>query len=125
VPSIPPIDLSKLTLGEVDTLETEVNERLRDLLGANVASIDSIVAQFQQDATPPFVIPKGKIMRILGWIALRRTRPDATWEEAGDLDIEVEAPKAPDLLAESVARVAASGSTSLSPPPLPTYGVDD
>lgn len=119
MPSIPPIDLSKLTLGEVDFLEDEVNERLRSVLGSNVASIDSIVAQFQPDEPPPFVIPRGKIMRILGWIALRRTDKAATWEQAGELDIEVEAPKV-DLLVEAAERVK-TPATMLTPPPLPTY----
>jgi hypothetical protein len=115
--------MSKLTLGEVDFLEDEVNERCRSVLGTHVASIDTIIAQFQPDEPPPFVIPRGKVMRILGWIALRRTNPDATWEEAGDLDIEVEAPKA-DLLAEAV-EAAKTPETMLTPPPLPVYSNGD
>ena len=61
------IDVDDLTVAEVEQLE--------DVLEG---SLD----QFAKDGAK-----KGKFMRALAWISVRRTNPDFTWEEAGNIRI--------------------------------------
>ena len=68
---IDPVPLDELTLGEIDDLEENSRQ-----------SID-MIAKLVSEAEDPEVerMPKGRIFRALALIQLRRTEPDATWED--------------------------------------------
>jgi hypothetical protein len=57
-------NIEKLTLNEIELFEETTN-----------ASIDTIMSAGS---------PKGKPLKVLVWIALRRTNPSVTLEEAGE-----------------------------------------
>lgn len=64
------IDLGELKVREVEEIE--------ELLG------ESIDTAFKRS--------KGKAMRAIGWVTVRRENPDFTWEEAGELVVKFAQP---------------------------------
>jgi hypothetical protein len=88
------IDFDALTVGEVDFLEDTLNEKLRPLLGDRIITFQDVLANFRDGGDGAGLkIPQGKILRTMAWMQLRKTNPDATWEDAGALEL-VAAPKA-------------------------------
>jgi hypothetical protein len=86
------IDFDALTVGEIDFIEDTLNEKLRSVLGDRIVTFKDVVSQFGEDAKPTFPIPQGKILRVMGWLQLRKSDPKATWEQAGELEFKA-APK--------------------------------
>lgn len=101
------IDFNTLSVGEIDFIEDTLNDKCRSLLGDKVVSFSDVVEQFQEDTKPRITIPQGKIMRTLAWLQLRKDDPDATWEQAGELQ----------LVADIVPK--AEPTPPPAPPPLP------
>lgn len=103
-------NLDDMEIGEISFLEMELNRQLRDFLvmiaeqlGRPVAvTFNVIVAQFQyargavdpetgEKVPPPeFPIPTGPILQTAGLMQLRKTNPDATWEDAARMKLKVE-----------------------------------
>lgn len=61
------IDIDDLTVGEIEEIE--------DILETSFDSLSKEGAK------------KGKFMRAIAWVSVRRTNPDFTWEDAGNIRI--------------------------------------
>ena len=61
------IDIDDLTVGEIEEIE-DLLETSFDVLGKEGAK-------------------KGKFMRAIAWVSVRRSNPDFTWEQAGAIRI--------------------------------------
>lgn len=74
-PNVLNVDLDHLTVGEIEDIE--------ELSGLSI------------DAFGKEGVPKGKVMRALGFVIRRRADPDFTWEQSRDLKIQLTEEKVP------------------------------
>ena len=93
------IDLAKLSAAEVDFMEDTLNDQLASRLGANIVEFGDLVKQFKWEAdvraaeaegvNPPAFpagvvkVPSVKVMRVIELVQLRRSNPNAKWEDTG------------------------------------------
>lgn len=93
------LDVTKLTTAEVDLIEDTLNEQMGPRLGANIVSFSDLMDTFRWEkrvkaaeeagtAPPPF--PAGvvrvspiKFLRAVELVQLRRSNPQATWDDTG------------------------------------------
>lgn len=91
------VDLDDFTLGQITLLELTVNRELKEFLPAGeIVTFNDVVAQFQERSggeAPRVRVPLGIILQSIGLVQLRATDPEATWEDAGKLKMEVTTPK--------------------------------
>lgn len=99
-PGVLHFDLDDLDVGEITFLELTLNQKLREFLpDSEIITFNDVVAQFSPKAREALgaagvKCPTGLILQTVGLLQLRRDNPAATWEDAGKLKVEVEAPKA-------------------------------
>jgi hypothetical protein len=66
------IDITALKVREIEEIEDRLGESIDAAFGAGS--------------------PKGKALRALGFVMRRRTNPDYTWEDAGELVVQLSDP---------------------------------
>lgn len=108
-------DFDNMKVGEISLFELTIITKMRehDLLEPGVIpTFDDVMVGFRHqrgnEIAPRVYVPMGFIMQAAGLVQLRRSNPDATWEEAGQMEMEVRPPKGDPSALVAAAETAAT-----------------